>query len=167
MLILPPTHEGAAARAATWVASMARRDRLLTALARGEHTRLAHRAGIYRSARQYRPTWDHDDVTQEIAVYLLHLTERTNSGWDPARGAWSTWATMAMRGLASKWARSAPQHQPGDPIDFGQQEETNPEGEYTQQLADNSTTGADPEVMLSTKEQARSHALGPISIFFR
>ncbi len=81
--------------------------RLNIALANSEHTKLAMHLRIIQSARVYRPSWTHEDVTQEIAKYLLHLQKNTKSGWDPARGKWSTWASQAMIGWVSKLKRKA------------------------------------------------------------
>lgn len=44
-------------------------------------------------------------MAQDIAAYIWHLQTNTNSGWNPQRGAWSTWCHHAITGLVCKWSR--------------------------------------------------------------
>lgn len=83
--------------------------RLQVAILNREVYRLADRAGVLRSARKYRPEWRREDVEQELIAYLLHLTKNTKSGWDPARGAFSTWVTLAATGWVCKLGRRQPE----------------------------------------------------------
>lgn len=83
--------------------------RLQEALVSGEHIRLASSVGLYRAAAGLRLPWSdsREAISQEVALYLWHLQTETNSGWDAARGAWSTWATLCLKGLLWKWQRQA------------------------------------------------------------
>lgn len=124
--------------------------RLRIAIANGEHCKLAQHQRIAQSARRYRPSWGEDDVYQEIACYLLHLQTNTKSGWDPARGKWSTWATLAMRGWLAKLKRATRPDDAPNP---------NPEGVEP-------ATHDDPESLLSAEETRKYDLLAPIMAIF-
>jgi len=79
--------------------------RLQVAILNREVYRLADRAGVFSSAKKYRPEWSFQDTEQELIAYLLHLTKNTKSGWNPKRGAFSTWVTLAATGWVCKLGR--------------------------------------------------------------
>jgi hypothetical protein len=81
--------------------------RLVKALNSGEHIKLGHKAKVYAAAKVLLPASHNseEDVSQELAVYLWQVQTKTNSGWNPARGQWSTWAWRVMKGLIGKWNR--------------------------------------------------------------
>ena len=108
-----------------------------------EVPRLADRAGVLRSARRYRPEWRAEDVQQELIAYLLHLTKNTKSGWDPARGAFSTWVTLASTGWVSKLGRRQP-----EPLDDQAEDQQDPAGS--------------PEDQLQAKQSAREALRGEL-----
>ena len=123
--------------------------RLQVAILNREVYRLADRAGVLSSARKYRPEWRADDVEQELIAYLLHLQKNTNSGWDPARGAFTTWVTMVSKGWVCKLGRRQPEplaerEEDSDPEDFA---------------------AGNPESLLEAKQSARAEVLGPIGVF--
>lgn len=103
--------------------------RLQVAILNREVYRLADRAGVLRSARKYRPEWRLEDVEQELIAYLLHLTQNTKSGWNPARGAFSTWVTLASTGWVSKLGRRQP-----EPLDEQPEDQQDPAGSPEEQL---------------------------------
>lgn len=103
--------------------------RLQVAILNREVYRLADRAGVLRSARKYRPEWRLEDVEQELIAYLLHLTQNTRSGWNPARGAFSTWVTLASTGWVSKLGRRQP-----EPLDEQPEDQKDPAGSPEEQL---------------------------------
>lgn len=83
--------------------------RLQVAILNNEITRIAYKAGLIASAKKYRPEWSHEDVTQELTAYILHLQQNTNSGFDPTRSKFSTWVTMVTTGWVSKLGRRQPE----------------------------------------------------------
>lgn len=105
--------------------------RLRVAICNGEVQRLAFAARVLHSARAYRPEWSHDDVVQELCAYLLHLQQNTNSGWDVARGKFSTWVTVAAKGWVCKLGRRQP-----EPVesDGGAPDRACPTGDPEQQM---------------------------------
>jgi hypothetical protein len=117
--------------------------RLQVAILNREVSRLADRAGVLRSARRYRPEWRAEDVEQELIAYLLHLTKNTKSGWDPARGAFSTWVTLASTGWVSKLGRRQP-----EPLDDQAEDQQDPAGS--------------PEDQLQAKQSAREALRGEL-----
>jgi hypothetical protein len=117
--------------------------RLQVAILNREVSRLADRAGVLRSARRYRPEWRAEDVQQELIAYLLHLTKNTKSGWDPARGAFSTWVTLASTGWVSKLGRRQP-----EPLDDQAEDQQDPAGS--------------PEDQLQAKQSAREALRGEL-----
>lgn len=128
-------------------------ERLSVAILRGEVHRLAHRAGVLQSARKYRPEWSREDVEQELIAYLLHLTQNTKCGWDPARGAFTTWVVLVSKGWVSKLGRRQPE--PTQPL-LDKEEESDPED----------FEAGNPESLLQAKQEARAEVLGPIGMFF-
>jgi hypothetical protein len=127
--------------------------RLQVAILNREIYRLADRAGILSSARKYRPEWRSEDVEQELIAYLLHLTKNTKSGWDPARGAFTTWVVLVSKGWVSKLGRRQPE--PTQPL-LDKEEESDPED----------FEAGNPESLLQAKQEARAEVLGPIGMFF-
>ena len=117
--------------------------RLQVAILNREVSRLADRAGVLRSARRYRPEWRAEDVQQELIAYLLHLTKNTKSGWDPARGAFSTRVTLASTGWVSKLGRRQP-----EPLDDQAEDQQDPAGS--------------PEDQLQAKQSAREALRGEL-----
>ena len=127
--------------------------RLQVAILNREVYRLADRAGVLSSARKYRPEWRAEDVEQELIAYLLHLTKNTKSGWNPERGAFSTWVTLAATGWVSKLGRRQP--------------------EPTEQALD-ADVGRDdpdpagtPEDQLQAKQSAQEALLGDVFAFLQ
>ena len=129
-------------------------ERLSVAILRGEVHRLAHRAGVLQSARKYRPEWSREDVEQELIAYLLHLTQNTKCGWDPARGAFTTWVVLVSKGWVCKLGRRQPE--PTQPLLGDTEEESDPED-----------LSGNPESLLEAKQSARAEVLGPIGIFLQ
>ena len=120
--------------------------RLQVAILNREVSRLADRAGVLRSARKYRPEWRAEDVEQELIAYLLHLTKNTKSGWDPARGAFSTWVTLAATGWVSKLGRRQP-----EPLD-----------DQAEDQEGGSCPAGSPEEQLQAKQSAQEALRGEL-----
>ena len=132
--------------------------RLQVAILNDEIQRLADRAGVLSSARKYRPEWGREDVVQELIAYLLHLTKNTNSGWNPARGAFTTWVTLASKGWVCKLGRRKPE--PTRPLlARGTPEEP---GGREQEALDPAGT---PEDQLQAKQSAQEAVLGDVFAF--
>jgi hypothetical protein len=123
--------------------------RLQVAILNGEIPRIAAKAGVLSSARKYRPEWRAEDAEQELIAYLLHLQQNTRSGWDPGRGAFTTWVTLVSKGWVCKLGRRQPE--PLEPPG----EESEPED----------FQAGNPESLLQAKQSARAEVLGPIGIF--
>ena len=113
--------------------------RLQVAVLNREIYRIADRAGILVSAKKYRPEWTLQDVEQELIAYLLHLTKNTTSGWDPKRGAFTTWVTLASTGWVCKLGRRK-----GDPASPGCEDDE-----------DWTDTSGTPEDQLEAKQTAQ------------
>jgi hypothetical protein len=125
--------------------------RLQVAILNGEIPRLATKAGVLSSARKYRPEWTIEDAEQELIAYLLHLQKNTKSGWDPSRGAFTTWVTLVSKGWVCKLGRRQPE--PLEPP----QEDCEPED----------FQAGNPESLLQAKQSAREEVLGPVGIFLQ
>ena len=123
--------------------------RLQVAILNREVYRIADRAGVLSSARKYRPEWTREDVEQELTAYLLHLTKNTKSGWNPARGAFSTWVTLAATGWVGKLCRRQPEPLDAQPED--QEDSPDPAGT--------------PEDQLQAKQSAQEALLGDVFAF--
>jgi hypothetical protein len=130
--------------------------RLQVAILNGEIQRLAHRAGVLGSARRYRPEWNTEDAEQELIAYLLHLEKNTRSGWNPDRGAFSTWVTLAATGWVSKLGRRPP-----EPIEASQPD---PEGAAEGDREATDPAGS-PEDQLQAKQSAQEALLGDVFAF--
>jgi len=121
--------------------------RLQVAVLNREVYKLADRAGVLGSARKYRPEWTLQDVEQELIAYLLHLTKNTKSGWDPKRGAFSTWVTLAATGWVCKLGRRK-----GDPASPGCADDDDAD--------DWTDTAGTPEDQLEAKQTAQEALRG-------
>ena len=113
--------------------------RLQVAVLNREIYRIADRSGILVSAKKYRPEWTLQDVEQELITYLLHLTKNTKSGWNPQRGAFTTWVTLAATGWVCKLGRRK-----GDPASPGFED-----------VEDWTDTAGTPEDQLEAKQTAQ------------
>ena len=130
--------------------------RLKVAILNGEIPRIAARAGVLSSARRYRPEWRSEDVEQELIAYLLHLQSNTNSGWDPARGAFTTWVTLVSKGWVCKLGRRKP-----EPTRSSTPEE--PDGQEQEAL----DPAGSPEDQLQAKQSAQEAVLGDVFSFLQ
>jgi hypothetical protein len=132
--------------------------RLQVAILNNEIQRLADRAGVLSSARKYRPEWNREDVAQELIAYLLHLQQNTKSGWNPTRGAFSTWVTLAATGWVSKLGRRQP-----EPVEPNQPDHAEGGGRED----DATDPAGTPEDQLEAKQSAQEALLGDVFAFLK
>lgn len=125
--------------------------RLQVAILNNEITRIAYKAGLIASAKKYRPEWSHEDVTQELTAYILHLQQNTNSGFDPTRSKFSTWITMVTTGWVCKLGRRQPE--PTQPMPAG----ADPESEGVDH---EDKASGNPESLLQAKQVAVAEVMG-------
>ncbi len=127
--------------------------RLQVAILNNEITRIAYKAGLVSSAKKYRPEWSHEDVTQELTAYILHLQQNTNSGFDPTRSKFSTWVTMVTTGWVSKLGRRQPE--PTQPMCSAAGVDSESEGVDPEDKA-----SGNPESLLQAKQVAVAEVMG-------
>ena len=126
--------------------------RLQVAILNNEITRIAYKAGLIASAKKYRPEWSHEDVTQELTAYILHLQQNTNSGFDPTRSKFSTWVTMVTTGWVSKLGRRQPE--PTQPMPSSAEHDFESIAEPEDKVSGN------PESLLQAKQVAVAEVMG-------
>ena len=133
--------------------------RLQVAILNNEITRIAYKAGLIASAKKYRPEWSHEDVTQELTAYILHLQQNTNSGFDPTRSKFSTWVTMVTTGWVSKLGRRQPE--PTQPMPAGRPAGADPGAQHEGGIIDpEDKASGNPESLLQAKQVAVAEVMG-------